>query len=92
MQEDETNALRKLDRYQSILQELVLEKDVEIVKSYEDGSICLFPSAEGAVECACKISLRSSRGQFTEVIKDFVEFFRLLSADQNALTFLRNNL
>ena len=52
MQADEGNAMNRLRHYQNTLQEEVTKHEGEVIKSYGDGSLCLFKSVLNAVECS----------------------------------------
>jgi len=62
MQEDEGKTLLKLSRYQSVLSEKVSEYNGQIFQTYGDGSLCMFPSAILAVQCAREVQLELSTG------------------------------
>ena len=52
MQSDEGKTMSRLRHYQKVLSEKVDQHKGEIVKNYGDGSLCLFASVLGAVQCA----------------------------------------
>lgn len=58
MQIDEKHGMTILHRYQDSLLKEVEEHQGQIVKSYGDGSLCLFPSILQAVLCAQGVQLR----------------------------------
>ena len=55
MQENESRALDILDRYETVLENNVQQYQGEIIKSFGDGTICVFNSAIGAINCAIQI-------------------------------------
>ncbi len=55
MQKDEGEALGILDKYQLVLEKEVKKQAGKIVKNYGDGSLCLFPTAIGAVRCGMSV-------------------------------------
>ena len=57
MQRNEHLAMDMLEKYQDALKIQVEKNSGEIVKNYGDGSICLFPTANGAVACANELQL-----------------------------------
>ena len=58
MQANESKTMNILDRYQSVLQELVSKYKGQVIKNYGDGSLCLFSSSLSAVMCAKDIQLQ----------------------------------
>ncbi len=52
MQADEKLGMSRLRHYQAVLKDEVARYNGEIIKNYGDGSICLFSSVLGAVQCA----------------------------------------
>lgn len=52
MQLDEEKAMSRLKRYQDVLKKCTKENKGEIIKSYGDGSLCLFDSVLNALNCA----------------------------------------
>ena len=57
MHSDEEEALKVLDRFKAVLQEKMIQFNGEVVKSYGDGSLCLFTSAVEAMHCAKEMQL-----------------------------------
>ena len=55
MQSSETKALKILNHYKQVLNDLTLQHGGSIIKDYGDGSLCLFESAVEAVNCAVQI-------------------------------------
>ena len=55
MQKDEERTLQLLEKYEQTLAKVVQKHGGEIVKNYGDGSICLFSSAMGSIECAIEL-------------------------------------
>ena len=64
MQKDEQNALLKLKHYEETLRSKTKKYGGEIVKTYGDGCLLLFPSAVKAIQCAINIQ-RSLRDEPT---------------------------
>ena len=52
MQQDEGQAVSLIRQYHSVLQKTVAEHGGEILNDYGDGSLCVFPSATEALQCA----------------------------------------
>src|SRR5688572_20155455 len=55
MQQDEVRAVGLVRRYISILQKTVAEHGGEILNDCGDGSLCVFPSATDALQCALDV-------------------------------------
>lgn len=55
MQHDEAKAVSVTRRYLSVLKKFVSEFNGQILNDYGDGSLCSFPSATDAINCAIKI-------------------------------------
>ena len=52
MQKGEASAMSILNRFETVTQKAVEKHDGEIIKTYGDGSLLLFPSTVNAVQCA----------------------------------------
>ena len=57
MQSDEKDAMARLKRFQEVIQSEVNQFDGEIIKSYGDGTLCLFSSVLEALRCAQTIQV-----------------------------------
>jgi adenylate cyclase len=55
MQENEKAAVGVIKHYNAVLEKSVAEHNGEIVNNYGDGSLCIFPSASEAVDCALEM-------------------------------------
>ena len=55
MQQDEQMAVNITRHYITVLKQLVTAHDGKILNDYGDGSLCSFPSATEAVQCAIEI-------------------------------------
>jgi adenylate cyclase len=52
MQENETKAVALIKHYNSTLDKALANHEGKVLNNYGDGSLCIFPSATGAVNCA----------------------------------------
>ena len=55
MQENEQQAMAMLNHYQQVLKDAMERHQGEVIKNYGDGSICILPTASGAVKSAMAI-------------------------------------
>ena len=55
MQENEQKAMAMLNHYQQVLKDTMQKHMGEVIKNYGDGSICILPTASGAVKSAMAI-------------------------------------
>ncbi len=67
MQEDEDKTLVRLSRYKTVLGEKVSKFNGQIFQTYGDGSLCMFPSAILAVQCAKEVQLELKQGMVVPV-------------------------
>ena len=58
MQQNEELAVSIVKRYGAEIKECVAEYAGELLNDYGDGSLCVFPSATGAVQCALQLQKR----------------------------------
>ena len=58
MQQNETEALTIIKRYTTVLKQSVTDHAGEVLNDYGDGSLCIFPSASNAVECALEMQYK----------------------------------
>lgn len=57
MQKGEASAMSILNRFETVTQKAVEKHNGEIIKTYGDGSLLLFPSTVNAVQCAYEMQL-----------------------------------
>ena len=57
MQKGEATAMSTLQRFEAVAQNAVEKHDGEIIKTYGDGSLILFPSTVNAIQCAYEMQV-----------------------------------
>jgi class 3 adenylate cyclase/CheY-like chemotaxis protein len=61
MQQNEEQAVTIIKRYGLELKECLADHDGEMLNDYGDGSLCVFPSATGAIQCAVQLQKRMQK-------------------------------